>query len=175
MVVITIFGIMVAATYIPYSYYEIKQRVKIGGKQVSQILYEARNMAINGQSDNNKNVSVGVFFDVENDKNKVVILSYPYTFTGSEIGTLETSEIKKIRTLELPKWVQIETIWTQKKALFFFQSISWQGKFWWWDTTGTKSEFPAGVIELKLSFKWSTQTNLQKIIQYYTYTHIIDY
>lgn len=175
MVVMSMFAIMVAVTYIPYSYYEVKQRVKIWGKQVSQILYEARNMAINGQSDNNKNVSVGVVFDIENEKNKVILLTYPYTFTGSEIGALETSEIKKIRTLDLPKWVQLEDVWGKKKALFFFQSISGQGKFWWWDTTGVKSEFPAGDIEVKLSFKWSTETNLQKIIHYYTYTHIIDY
>ena len=57
-VAMAIFFIIVAVTYIPYSYYEVKQRVKVGAKQVSQTLYEARNMAINGQSSNNQNVSV---------------------------------------------------------------------------------------------------------------------
>jgi hypothetical protein len=81
MVAMAIFFILVTVSYIPYSYYEVKQRVKIGAKTVSQTLYEARNMAINGQSSNNQNVSVGVFLDSQNSKNKVIVFTYPFSFT----------------------------------------------------------------------------------------------
>jgi prepilin-type N-terminal cleavage/methylation domain-containing protein len=46
-VVITIFGIMLLATYIPYSYYQTKAKVKMAVKDISQNIYESRNMAIN--------------------------------------------------------------------------------------------------------------------------------
>jgi len=46
-VVITIFCIMLLATYIPYTYYQTKAKVKFAVKDISQSIYEARNMAIN--------------------------------------------------------------------------------------------------------------------------------
>ena len=175
MVALSIFFILMTLSYIPYSYYEVKQRVKTGAKEVSQILYEARNMAINGQSSNDKNVSVGVFLDGVNAKNTVTFFTYPYTFTGSQIVTQATADVKVLKILDLPKWVQIDNILWQKKALFFFNSITWEGKYYWWDATNTKIEFPPGYINIQLSFKGATQVNLQRIIKYYTYTNIIDY
>jgi prepilin-type N-terminal cleavage/methylation domain-containing protein len=46
MVAITIMAIMLLIVYAPYSYYSNKAKVKITSKEISQILFEARNMAI---------------------------------------------------------------------------------------------------------------------------------
>jgi prepilin-type N-terminal cleavage/methylation domain-containing protein len=46
-VVITLIGIMLLATYAPYSYYQTKAKVRMTIRDVAQSIYEARNMAIN--------------------------------------------------------------------------------------------------------------------------------
>jgi hypothetical protein len=38
---------LVLATYTPYNYYMNKAKVKSASREISQALYEARNMAIN--------------------------------------------------------------------------------------------------------------------------------
>ncbi|MFC1798000.1 prepilin-type N-terminal cleavage/methylation domain-containing protein [Patescibacteria group bacterium] len=47
MITITIIGILTMVTYAPYNYYQNKGKLKITAREVSQLLYEARNMAIN--------------------------------------------------------------------------------------------------------------------------------
>jgi hypothetical protein len=60
-------------------------------------------MAINGQSSNNQNVSVGVFLDSQNSKDKIIVFTYPYSFTGSQIVTQSTTDVKILKTIDLPK------------------------------------------------------------------------
>jgi len=47
MVAISIFFILATASYAPYSYYSKKAKIRLTGKEISQILNEARNMSIN--------------------------------------------------------------------------------------------------------------------------------
>lgn len=175
MVAIIIFFIIITATYVPYSYYQTKTTVKNEAKELAQALYESRNMAINGQSSESANVSIGIFFDAEDNKNEVVLFSYPYTFTWAQIIPEETPQIKILKKVKLDGGVQVDEVEWQKKALFFFESISWEWRYFYWDNTGNKSEFTPGYIDIVVSFKWASSENLQKIIRYYTHTNIIDY
>jgi prepilin-type N-terminal cleavage/methylation domain-containing protein len=53
MVTITIAGILSLTVYAPYQYYSEKQKVKNSAKIVTQTLYEARSLAINGVNTSN--------------------------------------------------------------------------------------------------------------------------
>jgi prepilin-type N-terminal cleavage/methylation domain-containing protein len=47
LIAITIFFILTLITYVPYNFYMNKVKVRNTIKEISQSLYEARNMAIN--------------------------------------------------------------------------------------------------------------------------------
>jgi prepilin-type N-terminal cleavage/methylation domain-containing protein len=47
MIAITIIVILTMASYAPYTYYQNKAKLKVTSREISQLLYEARNMAIN--------------------------------------------------------------------------------------------------------------------------------
>jgi len=57
-IAITIFFILAVASYAPYSYYGNKARLKQTTRETNQLLYEARNMAINGSITSSGNLSV---------------------------------------------------------------------------------------------------------------------
>jgi prepilin-type N-terminal cleavage/methylation domain-containing protein len=46
-IAMTIFFILVTMSYIPYNYYINKAKIRTSIREISQSLYEARNMAIN--------------------------------------------------------------------------------------------------------------------------------
>jgi Tfp pilus assembly protein PilE len=48
MVAVTIFVLISLMAFAPYSYYINKSKVKQTGKEVSQLIYESKNMALNG-------------------------------------------------------------------------------------------------------------------------------
>jgi hypothetical protein len=47
MIAITIVAFLMIASYAPYSYYQNKAKLKVATREISQVLYEAKNMAIN--------------------------------------------------------------------------------------------------------------------------------
>jgi Tfp pilus assembly protein FimT len=47
MIAITIIVILTMITYAPYSYYQNKASLKVTAREISQLLNESRNMAIN--------------------------------------------------------------------------------------------------------------------------------
>jgi prepilin-type N-terminal cleavage/methylation domain-containing protein len=114
-VVITIFGIMLLATYIPYSYYQTKAKVKMAVKDISQNIYESRNMAINWYNEGSGSLSIGLFFDVITNPQTITFFSYPFSYTGSQIIPKEGGDIKIIKKEELPDGVELESIWWYKK------------------------------------------------------------
>lgn len=178
MVVITIFSILLLSSYVPYSYMQNKALLKIGTKDVSQTLYQARNLAINGfENENKNNASIGVYFDTTNP-DIIEYYSFPYSIEEGDIIPEENTNIKKIKEIVLPKWVQIDSVYWKEKFLFFFNAITWKGDYYYWENWSmVKSEVPTAHrdIIIKISFRWSTSSNLQKQIIYYTPTHILDY
>ena len=181
--VITIMSMLVMTVAIPYMYYQNKGKVRIASREIAQSFYEARNMAINGYSSGITNQSIGIYFDGENSKEKVVYFSYPYTFTGSQISVTPTNDIKIIKERTLPDWVQIDRIrgsnigstLDTKKALFFYSAVFWIGSYYSIDAGGVKTPINEGSIEIDFSYKWSPSENLKKSVIYYLQTNIVDY
>ncbi|QFR38764.1 hypothetical protein A9Q91_00835 [Candidatus Gracilibacteria bacterium 28_42_T64] len=176
-IAITIFFMLSMASFVPYNYYVNKAKLKTTVKEISQSIYEARNMAINGVISSTGNVSIGIYFDnSEEENNKIHFLSYPYSFTGVDIST-SGSEIESIKTLVLQPGMQIDSIHGNENGLFFFQAISGSSEYFYWESGIRKDILTAGedTIDISISYKGSTTRNLQKNITYYIKTNIIDY
>ena len=172
-IAITIVVIISIASYAPYNYYKNKAKLKNSASEISQILSYSRNMAINWMVWTDWNVSIWVFFDTAN-KNEVNIYSYPHDINQDDISYLENDDIKKIDTIYLDKWIEINDIEGKSNILFFFDAISWNLKYYTWNAW-VRSEVVDSELQLHISYKWSSSPNLNKYISYFTSTNIIDY
>jgi len=177
MITITVIWIISLAAYAPYWYYEKKAKLRNTASLITQVLYEARNKAINWVVWINGNVSIWVLFDSHN-KNEINIFSYPYNIDYTHISYSETSEVKKIKTVYLDEWIQIDSIEWGDDLLFFFNSIDWKIKYFkkwptWLIVHVTWSTYDD--IWINFSYMWSNSINLKKSISYFTSTNIIDY
>lgn len=175
MVSITIIAILSIMSYSPYSYYQNKASLKITAREVSQLLYESRNMAVNWAIWNQWNVSIWVYFDTSSIlNNQIKVFSFPHDMDKLNILNTEWWNIRLIKTLTLKKWILIEKIEDKWNLLFFFDSITWNLSYYnwvWW----TRNNVTDDIVSINFSFKWSTSPNLNKTINYYTNTNIIDY
>jgi len=175
MVSITIIVILTLVSYAPYSYYQNKASLKITAREVSQFLYEARNMAVNWAVWNDKNVSIGVYFEVTPTHNTYVkLFSYPYDVSDINITNMEWGHVKLLKTLNLQKWILIDNLEWKSDMLFLFDSITWKLKYYTWESS-VKTLYEDKKLSINFSFKWSDSPNLNKTINYYTDTNIIDY
>ncbi len=169
----TIVAIVSMASYAPYNYYRNKAKLKNTASKITQTLYEARNMAVNWIVWIDWNVSIWVFFDTINN-NQINIYSYPHDIDQVNISYIESSDIKKIKTIYLDKWIQIDSIEWNNNLLFFFDSIWWDVKYYTWNWAARTSVID-NEVQIDFSYKWSTSENLKKKIYYFTSTNIIDY
>lgn len=175
MVTITIVGILSVMTYSPYSYFQNKASLKTTAREVSQLLYESRNMAINWAIANNWNVSIWVYFDINSSiNNQIKVFSYPHDMDKMNIINSEWWDIRLIKTLSLKKWILMDKIEDKQNVLFFFDSITWKLSYYNWKSW-VRNTFDDNIISINFSFNWSSSPNLNKTINYYTNTNIIDY
>lgn len=175
MVAITIIGILSIMSYSPYSYYQNKASLKVTAREVSQLLYESRNMAINWAIWNQWNVSIWVYFDTSSTlNNQIKVFSFPHDMDKLNILNSEWWDIRLLKTLTLKKWILIDKIEDKKNLLFFFDSITWELSYYNW-ISWTRNNVTDDIVSINFSFKWSTSPNLNKTINYYTNTNIIDY
>jgi hypothetical protein len=65
-----------------------------------------------------------LFDNSELEKNNIKILTYPYSFSGSQIKTTLSNDIKLYKTIDLQKKVWIDDIQAKDKVLFFFKAIT---------------------------------------------------
>jgi prepilin-type N-terminal cleavage/methylation domain-containing protein len=177
MVAISIFFVISVASYVPYSHFQKKSLLNQWVKEVVQSLYEARNLSINGLDSGSGNLSVGIYFDTSDDANtSLTFLSYPHSFSGSQILTQETADIQIYKQKQLPQWVQVDHISDHEKFLVFFQSISGVGEYFslsgW---SGVKEVFSWDRLDIQLSYKWAETKTLQRNIEYYTDGNIADF
>lgn len=174
-IAMTIFFIVSALSYIPYNHYQKKWHLRQGVKEITQSLYEARNLSINGLNSGSGHLAVGVYFDTtEWENTHITYFSYPHSFTGTQITNSQTPHIRIERTKDLPVWVQIDSVAGKSKFLVYFESISWKGRYYFWDSV-TKEEFSSDEIDIDISYKWATSPSLKKQIKYYTKWNIADY
>ena len=97
---------------------------------------------------------------------------------SSKSLSLSTSSGQFWRTLKtktLPYGVKIEDINWEKEFLFYFSAVSWEWKYIYWDNSWNRQSFTGSLIDINLSFKNSSSQSLQKSINYYTKSNIIDY
>jgi hypothetical protein len=90
------------------------------------------------------------------------------------ISYIENSDIKKIKTLKLDKWIELDSIEWWENLLFYFDAITWKVTYYRWDWL-VRTEISDKEIDINFSYKGSTNRNLNKTISYFTYTNVIDY
>jgi len=174
-IAITIFFTIVASTYIPYNHYIKKANLNTAVKDISQSLYNARNMAINWLSWDGSNRSIWIYLDAT-DKNKIKFYSYPHNFTNISIDTSVYPNIKELKTLVLPEWVQIDNIEDENNWLFLFSAIYWIWTYYYFNASWENVfNLTDDEITIKISYKWSTSSSLTKEIIYFKKTNIVDY
>jgi len=193
----TIFFILVMMTYVPYNFYMNKVKVRNTIKEISQSLYEARNMAINWfanwtNSSNESNRSVWLYIDILNNPSELQFFSYPHSYTWSEIinNPLSDTNINLIKKHTLIEWMKIKSIHWHDYWLFFYDAITWNWKYFYydlslnlWDTNLILEdnnlileEFSETEIKIDFSFKGADEWSpLYWKIKYLTNTNIVDY
>jgi len=171
----TIFFLMVMVSYVPYNFYMNKLKVKTTIKEISQILYETRNMAVNWISDWT-NKSIWLWIDLWVNDNVLKLYSYPFSFTWSQIINQETPDIKLIKTYSLTKWMGIKKIAWKDNILFYFDAITWNWKYFFWDSSWIRNDINLDEIEINFSYKNALETSpLFWKLKYFTKTNIVDY
>ncbi len=178
-VAMSIFFIMVISTYVPYNYYSQKAKLNVVVKEISQSLYNARNIAINWSSNNIWNTSIWIYFDTTTWNNsQIKYFTYPYSFSGSQIIPKQIWDIKILKTIKFSGPIEINTLWWKENGLFFFSSITWSGWYYYYDdnpVVNSKHSFNSDNIIINVSYRWTDASWLSKEIIYNTRTNIVDY
>lgn len=174
-VVISIIMIVTVSLFEPYNYYQKKIRIKLASKDVSQSLYDARNMAMNWFSSwintsSGENSSVWLYLWSWS----ITFLSYPYTMSWTSITITPDSNIKIIKEIPLEQWLTIKGVWDKSNWLFFFNAVTWSWEFYSFDWT-TRTNISDPKIKIDISYIWTNpSSDLNKSIFYYTKTNIVD-
>lgn len=171
---ITIFILISVMAFAPYGFYMNKAKVKYTSKELSQIIYEAKNMATNGSAYLSWNVSVWVFIDNTSiNKNSYSLLWFDHDVVESNIIPINGRLIQKYN---LQPWIQIENFDWENKWIIFFRSITGS-----WLVVKGDSFNPVGtseadnIINIEYSYKWSTNSSLRNSLEYFQDTQIVDY
>ena len=173
LIAITIVALISVMAFVPYSFYLNKSKVKHTQKEVTQVIYEAKNMALNGRVWENNNISVGVYFD-SNNADEIKVIPFKYTTTLDELNsTLIQDALSQtwIIDLKLQPGIGFEKIQWQDKWLIYFQAISGSGWVLAWDNFWTTS----WEIDIEFAYKKATGWSLRDSITYFPETQIVDY
>lgn len=172
---ITIVVILTMMTFAPYSYYQNKTKLKVTTREISQIILDWKNMAMNWAVWELWNVSIWVYFDTSaSEKWSVKVFSYPYDIDSLDISNIPDGDIKLLKTLNLQKWVEIDEVTWKENMIFFFDAISWDLSCYSWNGS-TRTKIEEDIMTIDFSYKNATSNNLKRTIKYFTSTNIIDY
>lgn len=175
MVAITIFVLLWSMVFWPYAYYLNKSKVKHTQKEVTQLIYEAKNMALNGIVWEDKNISVWVFFDT-NQADRIDVISFDYDKTADDIQTNpnlvnDALSKKPIISLTLQPGITFQEISWEEIGLIYFQAINGS----WWLLAGNSFSQISGNSDIVFAYKDATSWALRKAITYIPDTQIVDY
>ena len=165
-------GLMLMA-YSPYNYFSNKSKIKVTSKEISQILYESRNLSIHGLDLWSWNLSVWVYFDSSTtNNNSIKIFTFPFSYTLAQIKPdLSDPNILIYKEYKLLPWIQIDNIEGNDNGLFFFKAITWDWDYFYY--MPSQNIFSSDELDIKFSYKGSTA--LESEIKYITRTNISDY
>jgi hypothetical protein len=150
-----------------------KAKVQYTNKELSQVIYEAKNMARNWSAQLSSNVSVGIYFDTENTPNSYEL----YTFSHElDTDSLDLSDGTLLQKYILQPGIQLDTFhWnTDEKWVIFFTSISWSWKIYKGNLLQIVDP-SENKIRINYSYKWSQNPALANSLVYFQDTQIIDY
>lgn len=150
------------ATYLPYAHHQKKVLVKQAVREITQSLSDARNLAINGLSGSSgSNLNIALYFSSGSTS-----IQY-YTSTGI-LDMTSISPWNLLKVKHLPRWTQIDSIAGNiSQQIFWFSALTGDGF--------TDPDIWDNPIDFQVSFKWSSDVVLQKVIQYYPKSYISDY
>jgi len=172
-VVISILAVMAMLSYTGYLTQQQIVRVRLGVKEVSQAIHEARNMAINGYVNNpteQKNQSVGIYFK----KDENVLKFYGYDYDCPTCPILEDAYLISERPLQ--KGVLLGEISGKENTMLFFSAISGEKKFYTFSgTSSTKIEPIPEKMELSVSYKNISVAPFFRKMTYFPKTNVVDY
>ena len=171
MIVFTIMILLSISIYAPYNYYSNKAKLKIVKTEVAKTIYEARNMAIYWLNQWSTNRSVWVYFDKNTLKNSIKLYSYPFDYTWPK-NDFTSSDVELIKEVKLQPWIQIDKVWGQNNALFYFQAISWTWTYYYFNPSSNL--FSNAELNINISLK-NWWPNLSTKVTYFTKTNIVDY
>lgn len=182
MIVISVIFIIGLTVYAPYNHFANVAKLKQSVKEISQSLYEARNMAINWTEWTNGNTSIWLYIH----DNIMTYYSYPYGIDPLNIsiedrvmGINTTSETHILKEYTIQPGVTIEPIEWQDNILFYFSAIEGVVNYYYFDSTWRHdidlTANPEEIITIEVSYKGSTSSIMRKELQYLTKTNIIDY
>ncbi len=175
LIAITIVAIISVMAFVPYWFYLNKSKVKHTQKEVTQVIYEAKNMALNGRIWENKNISVWVYFD-SNNPDEIKVIPFNYDITLNQISSnnvlIENALSETgVLNLQLQPGMWFEKIDWEDKWLIYFQAISGSGWVLAWGGFWTTS----WKTEIEFSYKKATGWSLRNSITYFPETQIVDY
>ena len=167
---ISIFFLLSMMAFAPYSFYLNKSKVKHTSKEISQVIYAAKNKSINGSATSTWNLSTWIYFDsMWDNKHSYKLLSFPHAITTSNI--LLENAVWVIES-KLQPWIQFEKIWWKSKWIIFFRSITGSGVVLTWGSLLIDSD---NEIDVEYSYKWASYWLLHWKLQYFQDTQIVDY
>lgn len=171
----TIVVLLTLMTYVPYSHYQNKAKIKIASREISQSFYESKNMATWWITSNNTNKSVWLYITTDLlTSNTIKFLSYPYDIEEININNNVSGSTELIKEKKLQDWVSIVDLWPYNNLLFFYESITWESKVYTFDS-GTKTQVTDDILDITISYRNSSSDSLKSKLNYYTKTNIIDY
>lgn len=176
MIVITIMALIWTVWYMNYAYSQNKMNLNFTSKDISQALYNARNMAVNWLDSSSWNVSIWVFFDNSLwNNNKIELYTYPYDMDIASEDLISTSKKTFLKEIDFYKWISIVNVEGKDKFLFLFQAVTGSWYYYYWDSTPGKKDFVWSKIDIKVSLWANWTTTLSKDLNYIVWTNIIDY
>lgn len=175
LVAITIFFIISVIAFAPYWFYMNKEKVKFTNKELSQVIYEAKNMAINGSAYLTWNISVWVYLsNEENIKNSYNLLAFDHDVLASQI-TADNGRL--IQKHILQPGIQIDNFdGDADKGIIFFRSITGSGLVLKWDNFWIlTNQEENNIVTVEYSYKGSSNPLLKNSLEYFQDTQIVDY
>ena len=174
-IVMTIFIIISLISFAPYAFYMNKAKIQHTDKELSQIIYEAKNMAVNWSTTSSWNTSIWISINSTTWNNSSYELwSYKHDVLESDILSFNWNLIQRYI---LQPWVEFDNFDWEDKWIIFFRSISWTGIVFKWNWSYNKVAFTQweNEIEIGYSYKWAEEDALSNTLSYFQDTQIVDY
>lgn len=167
LITMTIFTILVIMSFVPYQYYTHKARVKLASKDISQSILEVKNLAVNWYDLNWINQSLALYFDKSSPN---VLKYYTYNYSSWILNNpFKTNYLLKEK--KLPDGVIINDISGMDKMWIYFSSIYWS----WYFLDSLWNTLDLEKIDINISYKNSSDPNLNKKVIFYKKTNLTDY